>query len=812
MKKRFIPIIAIASILTLGSVATVVTSCGETTQKDVEVSAIELSLDKTTLTVGETATATVKITPTDATNKEYTLSSSDSSVASVSEDKVTALKAGSCKISATSKNGKTSTVSITVKASEVEVTGIELTLDKTTLTVGESTTATVKINPADATDKSYTISSSDTSVASVSGDKVTALKAGSCKITATSKNGKKSEVSLTVKEAEMADPKFVYDGAKEFTVNAGEDLTLPEVKALSGDGKTDISDLIELEDLNDNKSLNSSLTKFNSKIAGEHVLSYYVEEGTGEDVKSATLDIKVTVKAATENTFEISDEEADLGSIKEYKSFKDGFEKGKDSYIYKALGDANNATELCATSDAVMGNSLIIDFNKTAGSAMNSVFISLNDSLIRSEKVNYIVEFDYKIIDGTNFGNVYFGARWDGTDGINVQFANGKEASDGVIHYSHKFTEVEYPTDGNCGFFFFKLSADSNQGCKIAIDNIVIKASKITTYTEVKPTSDQLLADGGFTFNWKDKGSKFDQGETISVEDATLDSEYINEMKTTYKDYFGTNVMHLTGRDDHKFYGLDTTNLVVGKVVTVKYRFYGASFDASKFNMIIMSSSGNHTENDGVKFSQVGTSKFYDFEYTCKIASGDYQLNWYPQDSSFDIYVGNMNVTLKDAEETGGDTTERGNKVGAKWTQTSRAFGSGLVNNGCQVTNDFATPSSVAGDGIKEKITKLAYTSDAKNITVEWYNSSGKQIENGNEYKINVVYYVESYQSGSRFMLNFDNNVFLELDPSAGYHNFELNWTATKNVDFFSFYTPESAADAVVYVASTTVELTKINK
>ena len=61
-------------------------------------------------------------------------------------------------------------------------------------------------------------------------------------------------------------------------------------------------------------------------------------------------------------------------------------------------------------------------------------------------------------------------------------------------------------------------------------------------------------------------------------------------------------------------------------------------------------------------------------------------------------------------------------------------------------------------------------------------------------------------------MLNFDNNVFLELENSVGYHKVTLDWTATISVNFFSFYAPESFANAVVYVASTTVTLTEIIK
>ena len=60
-------------------------------------------------------------------------------------------------------------------------------------------------------------------------------------------------------------------------------------------------------------------------------------------------------------------------------------------------------------------------------------------------------------------------------------------------------------------------------------------------------------------------------------------------------------------------------------------------------------------------------------------------------------------------------------------------------------------------------------------------------------------------------MLRLDS-VFLDLVSGVGYHKVTIDWKATVGVDFFSFYAPDSFANAVVYVASTTVTLTKINK
>ncbi len=731
MKKKFIPIVALASLLTLGGVATAVTSCDNQNQnnQDVKVSDVTISLSKTTLQVGEKIKATVTINPTDATNKEYIISSSNESVASVNGDEITAISKG--------------TTEITVKTKDGDKT------DSVTLTVTEQV-------------------------------------------------------------IELTDPKLVYDGEKEFSVNAGEDLTLPTIKAISGDGKTDISNLIEVSDANDSKSINAEFTKFNSKIAGVHTLSYYVEEGEGEDIKSDELEIKITVNPASEEGFSVTSEDNDLNNIKDTtKVFKENFAEGTKSTLYKTLGDANDASYLSGTNEAVGGNSLIINMNKTSGSAANSLFLTLNDAMPRGVSKNYIVEFDFKIVSGSNFGNVYFGLRWDGSNGINVQFANGKTSNDGVVHFKHKFTEANVPSDGNAGFFFFKLAADQEE-CKIAIDNFQISTSDPTSFTKVTPTSEQLTNEGGFTFNWKEKGSSFNQGETIAI-DNIEDENIKNAIKG--KTGFETNVMHLTNRDNHTFEGLNSTNLIAGKKLKISYTYYSV-FDESLLVLPMASGVQSGTINEFDTTVIEGNIKKLSFTYNLK--SGDDAINFYPTNAKFDIYMGNMTVELlENTEVKPADETENGFKVGHKFKNTSRSFGS-EDKGSAKMTNDATLPSNVTGDGFNSKASLLEYKNATDN-TMEWcrcLDSNGKsQLELGNTYKITVAYYMENYDA-SRWCINFDNAKFLDLDVGEGYHKKEINWVAEKTCDFFSFYIPGgmTVTDAKVYIAYTEVELIEIAK
>lgn len=63
-------------------------------------------------------------------------------------------------------------------------------------------------------------------------------------------------------------------------------------------------------------------------------------------------------------------------------------------------------------------------------------------------------------------------------------------------------------------------------------------------------------------------------------------------------------------------------------------------------------------------------------------------------------------------------------------------------------------------------------------------------------------------------MYNFDNNVFLEIGSNMeeGYHRSEIIWTANRQVDFFSFYTPGDGGTGTFYVGNINVELIEIAK
>lgn len=87
-----------------------------TVPANVDVTGIQINENIKSLEVGESKVLTATITPSNATDKNITWKSSNESIATISSSgEVVAKKAGTVDITATSSNGKTSTVKINVK-------------------------------------------------------------------------------------------------------------------------------------------------------------------------------------------------------------------------------------------------------------------------------------------------------------------------------------------------------------------------------------------------------------------------------------------------------------------------------------------------------------------------------------------------------------------------------------------------------------------------------------------------------------------------------------------------------------------------
>ena len=205
---------------------TVVKKGEDPVDPEIKVTSVELDIANAEIVTGNTIQITATVLPANATDKTVTWSSSNSSVASVSNGLVTAKKAGSSVITATS-GDKRATCTITVTDATVSVTGVELSKTTLSLVEGGKTTLTATVKPDNATDKVVSWSSSDESVATVSADgEVTAVKEGTATITVTTRDGNKTATCAVTVTNNTIPVSSVTLSQKTLTLTEDETATL----------------------------------------------------------------------------------------------------------------------------------------------------------------------------------------------------------------------------------------------------------------------------------------------------------------------------------------------------------------------------------------------------------------------------------------------------------------------------------------------------------------------------------------------------------------------------------------------------------
>ena len=209
------------------------------TPQPVPVESVSISGDgvkdgKLSLKSGASVQLTATVNPSNATDKTISWTSSNSSVAKVSDGKVTAVKAGTATITATA-GGKTASVVVTVADNPVPVSSVSISGDgvsngKLSLKSGASVQLTATVRPDNATDRKVTWTSSDSSVANVMGTGVVTAgsKAGRATVTATA-GGKSASVQVTV---EAQDPYAQLDALAKAHASDLEDGTYTVSTAL----------------------------------------------------------------------------------------------------------------------------------------------------------------------------------------------------------------------------------------------------------------------------------------------------------------------------------------------------------------------------------------------------------------------------------------------------------------------------------------------------------------------------------------------------------------------------------------------------
>lgn len=214
------------------------------------VSSINLSSSTLNLNVGEYAILSVTITPDNATNKNVEWSSSNSSIASVSNGIVTAMTSGSCVIKAKTTDGSEIESSCVVTVANIPVTNLTLDKESIEILVDEEATISANVYPANATNQTLSWTSSNGNVATVDGGLVTARGAGETVITVRSTDGsdKMATCNVVVKKHQQTiewnqDLSSIVYGGELIEIHAEASSGLPVVYSSSNDNVISIFDM-----------------------------------------------------------------------------------------------------------------------------------------------------------------------------------------------------------------------------------------------------------------------------------------------------------------------------------------------------------------------------------------------------------------------------------------------------------------------------------------------------------------------------------------------------------------------------------------
>lgn len=250
---------------------------------------ISLSAASNSISIGATTQLTVGYTPSDTNVKNVTYTSSSESIATVSNTGlVTGVAQGSATITATAQTAEgTTTATTSITVTPIAVTSVSLSSNSETIKVGKTVTLTPTISPSNATNKNVTWTSSNTSVATVSGGTVTGVSAGTATITVTTVSGSKTATcTVVVQEASAGGeetfsisytdlPTSYQTGSTVYTASSGIKFqayncanysSKMQFKASSGYLQT--TEELELQSLTINDRESNTVTVYGSNTAG----------------------------------------------------------------------------------------------------------------------------------------------------------------------------------------------------------------------------------------------------------------------------------------------------------------------------------------------------------------------------------------------------------------------------------------------------------------------------------------------------------------------------------------------------------------
>lgn len=270
---------------------------------NVPVTGVTVTPNAIPMWVGDSAGFNVTVSPEGATNKNWTSSTSNASIASLSgKSTIHAVAPGTAIITVTTEDGnKTATITVTVKQ-QVDV--INLSVDKNPLKVGGTAKVTANVLPENASNKGVTFTSSHSTVATVDANgNVQAASAGTTTITATAADGKGAYGTITIKVEDMATGVTLSPTSKELKVNETAQLAASVLPATANQG-------IKFTSSDETVATVSETGLVTARKEGTAVITATAADGSGKSasctIKVGTTSVDVPVTGITLNHKEIT--------------------------------------------------------------------------------------------------------------------------------------------------------------------------------------------------------------------------------------------------------------------------------------------------------------------------------------------------------------------------------------------------------------------------------------------------------------------------------------------------------------------------
>ena len=404
----------------------------ETQTPVVEVESVSLNKSEMTLTEGESETLAATVTPENAENKSIIWSSNNEAVATVDANgTVIAKRAGTAVITATSTNGKSAGCTVTVEKKQIPVTEVRLSESTVGIVEGSTYKLTATVLPENTTDsKNVSWSSNNEAVATVDANgNVTAKRAGTAVITATSTNGKTAGCTVTVSKKEIPITEVRLNKSTE-TLTEGETTTLtatvlPENTTYGKSVKWSSSNVaVATVDL---------MGKVTAKSAGTAIIT-----ATSENGKTASCTVTVNKKDTYTGLrdvdgnwmyFENGNVNSDYAGLVNYEGLWFYVDNGTIDWGYTGLADYNGIWFY------VSGG--MVDWNYAGLTYYNDVWFYVSGGMINWDYTGLVYYNDIwfyvsgGILDWDYIGLTYYNDIWFVISGgmINWDYA-------GLIYYN----------------------------------------------------------------------------------------------------------------------------------------------------------------------------------------------------------------------------------------------------------------------------------------------------------------------------------------------------------------------------------------